>query len=110
MNPLQSPLILDLQERHKKKPQSELRFFFIQYRLLHEYGAKCSFENFNVYKACWVEAKDDSADFKEFQRIKQKFLAKDKSGKLVFLADSSFSLQMTQEKFKEVKFHYTSEY
>ena len=34
----------------------------------------------------------------------------DKNGKLVFLADSAFSLQMTQEKFKEVKFHYTSEY
>ena len=87
-----------------------LQFEVIQYRLLHEYGAQCSFETLNVHKACWVDAETDSADFKEFQRIKQKFLAKDKSGKLVFLADSAFSLQMTQEKYREIKFHYTSEF
>ena len=101
---------LDLNGRKVIGTVGALQFEVIQYRLLHEYGAKCSFENFNVYKACWVEAKSESINFKEFQRIKQKFLAKDKSGKLVFLADSAFSLQMTQEKFKEVKFHYTSEY
>jgi len=37
-------------------------------------------------------------------------LAKDKSGKLVFLADSAFSLQMTQDKYREIQFHYTSEF
>ena len=102
--------ILDLNGRKVIGTVGALQFEVIQYRLLHEYGAKCSFENLNVYKACWVEAKSESTNFNEFQRIKQKFLAKDKSGKLVFLADSAFSLQMTQEKFKEVKFHYTSEY
>lgn len=101
---------LDLNGRKVIGTVGALQFEVIQYRLLHEYGAKCNFENLNVYKACWIEANDDNADFKEFQRIKQKFLAKDKNGKLVFLADSAFSLQMTQEKFKEVKFHYTSEY
>ncbi|MDX1327535.1 MAG: peptide chain release factor 3, partial [Arenibacter sp.] len=34
-----------------------LQFEVIQYRLEHEYGAKCSYENFPVYKACWVEPK-----------------------------------------------------
>ena len=87
-----------------------LQFEVIQYRLLHEYGAKCSYENVNVHKACWVEANPNSTDFKEFKRIKQKFLAEDKSGKLVFLADSDFSLQMTQDTYKEVKFHSTSEF
>src|SRR5210317_2073953 len=86
-----------------------LQFEVIQYRLLHEYGAKCSYENVNVHKACWVEANPNSTDFKEFKRIKQKFLAEDKSGKLVFLADSAFSLQMTQDTYKEVTFHSTSE-
>jgi peptide chain release factor 3 len=87
-----------------------LQFEVIQYRLLHEYGAKCSYENLNVHKACWVEADLESTDFKEFRRIKQKFLAKDKSGQLVFLADSAFSLQMTQDKYKDVLFHSTSEF
>lgn len=88
-----------------------LQFEVIQYRLEHEYGAKCSYENFPVFKACWVEPKDSkSAEFKEFKRVKQKFLAKDKRNQLVFLADSQFSLQMTQQKYPNVKLHFTSEF
>ena len=87
-----------------------LQFEVIQYRLLHEYGAQCSYENLNVHKACWVKARNDSEDFIEFKRIKQKFLAHDKSGKLVFFADSAFSLQMAQDKYKAITFHYTSEF
>ncbi|MFS4457216.1 peptide chain release factor 3 [Maribacter sp. 2304DJ31-5] len=88
-----------------------LQFEVIQYRLEHEYGAKCSYENFPVYKACWVGTVDiKDEEYKEFIRVKQKFLAKDKSGKLVFLADSQFSLQMTQQKYPSVKLHFTSEF
>ena len=87
-----------------------LQFEVIQYRLLHEYGAKCSFENLNVHKACWIEGDEKSNSYKEFVRIKQKFLAKDKDNKLVFLADSAFSLQMVLEKYNKLKFHFTSEF
>ncbi|MCJ7465063.1 MAG: peptide chain release factor 3 [Maribacter sp.] len=88
-----------------------LQFEVIQYRLEHEYGAKCTYENFPVYKACWVDPKDKkSEEYKDFIRVKQKFLAKDKRGQLVFLADSQFSLQMTQQKYPTVKLHFTSEF
>lgn len=88
-----------------------LQFDVIQYRLEHEYGAKCSYENLNVHKACWVEAEDETnAEFADFKRVKQRFLAKDKQQQLVFLADSAFSLQMTQQKYPSVKFHFTSEF
>ena len=88
-----------------------LQFEVIQYRLLHEYGARCSFENLVVHKACWVQApNEDHSDFVEFKRVKQKFLALDKHGQLVFLADSAFSLQMTQEKYPGVDFFFTSEF
>ena len=88
-----------------------LQFDVIQYRLEHEYGAKCSYENLNVFKACWVEPEDENNnEFKDFKRVKQKFLATDKQEQLVFLADSSFSLQMTQQKYPSVKFHFTSEF
>ncbi|MFH4967935.1 peptide chain release factor 3 [Gaetbulibacter sp. M240] len=88
-----------------------LQYEVIQYRLEHEYGAKCSYENLNVHKACWVEAADEKSDeFKEFIRVKQRYLAKDKQGQLVFLADSPFSLQMTQQKYPNIKFHFTSEF
>ena len=88
-----------------------LQYEVIQYRLEHEYGAKCTYENLNVHKACWVEPEDEkNEEFKEFKRVKQRFLAKDKQDQLVFLADSMFSLQMTQQKYPSIKFHFTSEF
>jgi peptide chain release factor 3 len=88
-----------------------LQYEVIQYRLEHEYGAKCSYENLNVHKACWVDPADDkSEEYQEFLRVKQRFLAKDKQNQLVFLADSAFSLQMTQQKYPSIKFHFTSEF
>ncbi len=87
-----------------------LQYEVIQYRLEHEYGAKCTYENFPVHKACWVEADSNNEEFKEFKRVKQKFLAVDKRGQMVFLADSHFSLQMTQQKYPSVKLHFTSEF
>ena len=88
-----------------------LQYEVIQYRLEHEYGAKCTYENLNVHKACWVEPENEkSEEFKDFKRIKQRFLAKDKRGQLVFLADSMFTLQMTEQKYPNIKFHYTSEF
>jgi peptide chain release factor 3 len=88
-----------------------LQYDVIQYRLEHEYGAKCNYENVNVYKACWVAPENvENEEFKEFQRIKQKYLASDKDEKLVFLADSAFSIQMSEQKYPSVKLHFTSEF
>jgi peptide chain release factor 3 len=49
-------------------------------------------------------------EFKEFKRVKQKFMAHDKHNQLVFLADSEFSIQMTQQKYPSVKLYFTSDY
>lgn len=88
-----------------------LQYEVIQYRLEHEYGAKCTYEHLQVHKACWVEtANTKSEEFKEFSRVKQRYLAKDKQGQLVFLADSEFTIQMTQSKYPTVKLHFTSEF
>ena len=88
-----------------------LQYEVIQYRLEHEYGAKCSYENLNVYKAAWVEVKNDKEEqFKEFKRVKQRYLAIDKQGQLVYLSDSKFSLEMTIQKYPDINFHLTSEF
>ena len=88
-----------------------LQYEVIQYRLEHEYGAKCSYENLSVHKACWVEPENiNHPEFVEFKRVKQRYLATDKHGQLVFLSDSVFSLQMTEQKYPSIKFHLTSEY
>jgi peptide chain release factor 3 len=103
--------ILELNGRKVIGTVGALQFEVIQYRLEHEYGAKCSYENLNVHKACWVEAKNPkSEEFADFKRVKAKFLAKDKRGQLVFFADSAFTLQMTQSKYPNVKLHFVSEF
>lgn len=87
-----------------------LQYEVIQYRLEHEYGAKCTYEPIAIHKACWIEADEKSAEFQEFARLKQRFMARDNHGQLVFLADSAFSISMAQEKFPNVKLHFISEW
>ncbi len=102
---------LELNNRKIIGTVGALQYEVIQYRLEHEYGAKCSYENFPVHKACWVQPTDPKSDeFKEFLRIKQKYMAKDTYGQLVFLADSDFTIQMTQSKYPNVKLFFTSEF
>lgn len=102
---------LDLNGRKVIGTVGALQFEVIQYRLEHEYGASCAYENLNVHKACWVDPEDESnEEFKEFKRVKQRYLAKDKRGQLVFLADSAFTVQMTKDKYPSVRLHFVSEY
>ncbi|MDG1270362.1 MAG: peptide chain release factor 3, partial [Ulvibacter sp.] len=49
-------------------------------------------------------------EFKDFKRVKSKFLAKDKRGQLDFFADSAFTLQMTKSKYPNIKLHLVSEF
>jgi peptide chain release factor 3 len=86
-----------------------LQFEVIQYRLLSEYGASCNFDSIQLYKACWLSCKDDKK-LKAFINEKYQRIALDKENKPVFLAESSWTLQMAQEKFKDIEFHYTSEF
>ncbi len=102
---------LELNNRKVIGTVGALQFEVIQYRLEHEYGAKCSYEPLSIHKACWVSAANPkSEEFIDFLRVKNKFLAKDKRGQLVFLADSAFSLQMTQDKYRGIQFYFTSEF
>lgn len=87
----------------------QLQFEVIQYRLENEYNAKCRWEPINLYKACWIESAD-AEELENFKKRKFQYMAKDKEGRDVFLADSSYMLQMAQEDFKNIKFHFTSEF
>lgn len=87
----------------------QLQFEVIQYRLLHEYAAKCRWEPINLYKACWIES-DNADQLSDFKKRKAQYMAKDKEGRDVFLADSNYVLMMAQQDFKDIKFHFTSEF
>ena len=87
----------------------QLQFEVIQYRLEHEYNARCRWEPVHLYKACWIES-DDAAELENFKKRKYQYIAKDIEGRDVFLADSSYVLSMAQQDFEHIKFHFTSEF
>ncbi len=87
----------------------QLQFEVIQYRLLHEYGAQCRWEPMSMYKACWIDS-DDPAALEAFKKRKHQFMALDREGRDVFLADSSFVLTMAQNDFPKIRFHFSSEF
>ncbi len=86
-----------------------LQFDVIQYRLEHEYGATVIYEPTSLHKACWVTS-EDPKELKAFIDRRKSNIAKDKEGRLVFLADSAWMLQMAQENHPKVRFHMTSEW
>jgi len=103
--------ILDMNGRKVIGTVGALQYEVIQYRLEHEYAAKCTYDSLSVYKAFWVAPDDpQNAEYKDFKRVKQRYLAKDKYGKQVFLADSPFSFEMTKSKYPSVKLHEKSEF
>ena len=86
-----------------------LQFEVIEHRLEHEYGAKCRYESVSLHKACWISS-DDQKELEKFTDMKLNALAEDKDGKLVFLADSAWALQMAQEQYPKIRFHFKSEF
>ena len=87
----------------------QLQFEVIQYRLENEYNAKCRWEPVHLYKACWISS-DNPAELEAFKKRKYQYMAKDKEGRDVFLADSGYVLSMAQQDFEHIQFHFTSEF
>jgi peptide chain release factor 3 len=86
----------------------ELQFEVIQYRLEHEYGAKCRFDALSFHKACWMTGEEEKID--EFCKYRPKEIVLDKDGNRVYLASSPFVLQMARTNNPDITFHETSEF
>lgn len=86
-----------------------LQFEVLQHRLLNEYNAKARFDAVGIYKACWISATDETK-LDAFVKDKYRHIAKDKEGKLVFMAESKAWLQMVEDNFPDIQFHNISEF
>jgi len=86
----------------------ELQFDVIQYRLEHEYNAKARFDSVNYHKACWMTGDKDK--IAEFIKYKPQDVVLDKDENLVYLAQTSYLLQMAKSNNPEIEFHETSEF
>ncbi|NHA14801.1 peptide chain release factor 3 [Thioalkalivibrio sp. XN279] len=86
-----------------------LQFDVVAWRLKEEYGVECRFENINVATARWVYA-DDARRLEEFRNKAAEHLAVDHAGALVYVAPSRVNLQLTQERWPEIRFMPTREH
>jgi peptide chain release factor 3 len=85
-----------------------LQFDVVAYRLQNEYGVEAVFENVNVATARWIDC-DDPKKLADFRRQLQNNLAEDGAGQLVYLAPSRVNLQLTQERWPDIRFKATRE-
>jgi peptide chain release factor 3 len=86
-----------------------LQFDVVAHRLKDEYKVECQFESINVATARWVETGDDRK-MQEFQRKAHDNLALDHSNRLVYIAPSRVNLNLTMERWPDIRFRETREY
>jgi peptide chain release factor 3 len=85
-----------------------LQFDVVAYRLKNEYGVDATFEKVNVQTARWVNC-DDAKMLDDFTRQLQNYLAEDGAGQLVYLAPTRVNLQLTEERWPDIRFSATRE-
>ena len=86
-----------------------LQFDLVAFRLLSEYQAECVWEPANISAARWVYC-DDSKKLSDFKARNEASLAIDGGGYLTYLASSRVNLQLTEERWPEVRFTETREH
>jgi len=85
-----------------------LQFDVVAYRLKHEYNVDAIFENINVQTARWVSC-DDQKMLTEFTNQLMGNLARDAADQLVYIAPSRVNLQLTEERWPDIRFAATRE-
>ncbi len=80
-----------------------LQFDVVAERLRTEYGVSATFEAIDVYTARWIYA-DDDRELKRFADRNTPGVARDHAGALVYLAASRVKLDLTQERWPDIRF------
>ncbi len=86
-----------------------LQFEVVSSRLKSEYNVEAVYESVNVSTARWVEC-DDVKKFEEFKRKNEVNLALDGGDNLSYIAPTMVNLNITQERYPEVRFRKTREH
>jgi len=86
-----------------------LQFDVVAQRLKTEYKVECLFEPVNVATARWVTC-DDIQKLAEFRTRAADNLALDGAGNLTYLAPTRVNLDLTMERWPEIRFHATREH
>jgi peptide chain release factor 3 len=87
----------------------QLQFEVVAFRLADEYGVQCVFDPVTVHTARWIDG-GDAKKLEEFRVRAYEHLALDHSGALVYLAPSRVNLQLTLERWPDIRFLATREH
>ncbi|HEX4647581.1 MAG TPA: peptide chain release factor 3 [Steroidobacteraceae bacterium] len=87
----------------------QLQFEVVAFRLEDEYAVQCVFEPVAVHTARWIDS-DDARRLQEFRSRAHDHLAVDHAGALVYLAPSRVNLELTIERWPDIRFHETREH
>ncbi len=85
-----------------------LQFDVVAYRLKHEYDVECSYDNINVTTARWIVC-DDEKMLQQFRTKNELNLARDNAEQITYLAPTMVNLNLTIERWPDVKFLTTRE-
>jgi len=85
-----------------------LQFDVTAYRLKSEYNVECVYDAVPVSTVRWVSA-GNPAKLEEFKKKAFENLAEDGGGYLVYIASSRVNLQLTEERWPDIKFSATRE-
>lgn len=86
-----------------------LQFDVVTFRLKDEYKVDCSYEVANISMARWIEC-DDRRMLEQFMQKTEQNLARDGGGHLTYLAPTRANLNLTEERWPEIKFRSTREH
>ncbi len=85
-----------------------LQFDVTAFRLKSEYNVECVYDAVSISTVRWVST-DKPAKMEEFKKKAFDNLAEDGGGYLVYLANSRVNLQLTEERWPDIKFSATRE-
>ena len=85
-----------------------LQFDVVAHRLKSEYNVECQFENVNVVTARWI-ACDNAQKLEEFRKKAFDNLAIDGGGHLTYIAPTRVNLDLTIERWPDIRFNATCE-
>jgi len=85
-----------------------LQFEVVEHRLRDEYKADCVFEPIKVATARWVEGDDKMLE--DFQKKAHDNLALDHGQSLVYIAPTKVNLNLTEERWPDLRFRETREH
>jgi len=85
-----------------------LQFDVTAYRLKSEYNVECAYDTIPISTVRWVSS-DKPAKLEEFKKKAFDNLAEDGGGYLVYVANSRVNLQLTEERWPDIKFSATRE-